>query len=224
MTALAASRLVPVAPSRSLSVMVLVLCLGYLSAGRAVAAAIGPIVKKQTSADTGHLRPNGYYPLPPYPEAARQKRIRGSGQARVTFGSDGKVVTAVMAKPTGNDVLDENVTSYIKAHWQSPAGKPYSCDVVVHYALHPKDQPAYYTPDPPYASSEPVAGSARTVIVRVVFAKGGKVTDAKVLKTSGNVHVDQRMTAFIVSHWKSNLGVPEVKTAEVYMGRGVPLQ
>ena len=191
--------------------------------GVSTARGDGPTSKKQDDPASTTLRPRGYYPLPPYPEWARLNRLQASGTVRTTFGPDGKVASVVMTESTGSRALDDSVINYIKQYWQSPPGKTYSHDTHVIYRLLQGGR-RYYTPDPPYASSDNVAGSACTVTVRIKFEADGKVATAQVAKSSGNPHLDQITTTFIKSHWRSNLGMPEVKTAEIFFGRGAPLQ
>ena len=187
--------------------------------GVSTVAAAQPATKKPGDPGDGPPpRGQGYYPIPPYPEWARYQHVQGDGRARTTFDANGKVVESVMVKSTGSGHLDDNVTSYIKAHWQAPPGQAHTKETVVHYVLRGHSSHVYYTPDPPHT----LEGSPQVIIVRITFARSGAVEKTEVIKTSGNAQLDESTTAFIQSHWRSDSGAHEVKTAKIPLGDGRP--
>lgn len=59
-------------------------------------------------------------PKPAYTFALRGRRLQGVARIRVTTGSNGRVVDAVIIKSTGSAALDENTVASVRANWSGP--------------------------------------------------------------------------------------------------------
>ena len=55
---------------------------------------------------------------------------------KVTWTAKGNVKEAVVVKSSGNRILDENTTNYIKVNWRSLTGKEATHTVTEQYRLH----------------------------------------------------------------------------------------
>ncbi len=81
--------------------------------------AFGTSIAAETTAQTAAK--NGWFtPAPPYPESARQKGVTGECVLRVTMNASGAVVSARIAKSSGDKTLDRTIAAYAREHWRGP--------------------------------------------------------------------------------------------------------
>lgn len=77
----------------------------------------------------------GYFPAPPYPASARSRRLEGTVQLRVTFGTDGRVTSAVVTRSSGYSELDRGASDWVQRRWRGPSGQPGTAQQVIRFKL-----------------------------------------------------------------------------------------
>ncbi len=77
----------------------------------------------------------GYYPAPPYPAAARSRRLEGVVELRVSFDPDGRVISAVVVRSSGFAILDQSASDWVKRRWRGPGGQASVAQQVVRFKL-----------------------------------------------------------------------------------------
>jgi protein TonB len=60
----------------------------------------------------------GYFPSPPYPAAARSRGMQGTVYLSITFGADGRVTNATVARSSGYSELDRAAADWVRRRWR----------------------------------------------------------------------------------------------------------
>lgn len=65
----------------------------------------------------------GYFPSPPYPAVARSRGMQGTVQLSITFGPDGRVTSANVARSSGYSELDRAAADWVRRRWRGGSGQ-----------------------------------------------------------------------------------------------------
>lgn len=64
-----------------------------------------------------------YFPSPPYPAAARSRGMQGTVFLSITFGADGRVTAASVARSSGYSELDRAASDWVRRNWRAASGQ-----------------------------------------------------------------------------------------------------
>ncbi len=76
-----------------------------------------------------------YFPSPPYPAAARSRGMQGTVYLSITFGSDGRVTGASVARSSGYSELDRAASDWVRRTWRAASGQSGTFRQPVHFRL-----------------------------------------------------------------------------------------
>jgi len=125
---------------------------------------------------------------PEYPPLAKAGDIQGNVVLRVTVGKDGSVTDILVL--SGHPLLVKAAMEAL-IHWRyAPRDKPAVTDVTLHFALPKSDTGAsstqppmvVFSPDPPYTQEAKDAKLQGIVVLQVMIAADGTVSDVSVTK------------------------------------------
>lgn len=190
--------------------------------------AFGAVDRGDAAAPSAFVKAHGmviYGPKPDYPYEALQKGKTGAGVAVVAIDPSGRVTDVIMARSTGHEVLDRSAVSAFR-DWRFKPGTPDRIKIPITFGprgqviteireksrsmaevLAPVLGPGalLFGPSPKYPAYPPWMDRNGKGVYELHVDRDGKVTDVKILKSSGDATFD-RVSVSTLRKWRLRTG------------------